>query len=290
MALTKSPITLPAAERLNRTELFDVLDELPESAFPRSDATRWPSSGLTWTTRDCDAVDTEATDCTAGNPLQDGLEMESESTRDTQTECVNEETGAFMLWSALSGSTLDAENEVVGKLTLDKLGDFTQFAMAQELITGTVGGNGLSTTATSVGGAVTIANGAVGVMEEWLGARVGNTRGVLHVSKTTLAALYAATAITFDGGRYYTPSGHYVLADAGYQESIMAPSGGAASTAANGYAYITGPVWYVNTIPKLLGAGWQQLDRDTNILEAIATAYAAFAYRACAVGSMLITY
>lgn len=293
MGMQFVPITLPDPPRLSRTELLDVLPELPDSAFDvAGGATRWMGSGLDWVTRDCDGINVTTTHCTEGNPFQVGLEMAAEAHQGvSQSECLADSRLAFMLWAAMSGSTLDAENEVVGDLTLRRMGDFVSYTMADELITGAIGGSGLADDATPiVGGPVTIANGAVGHMEEWFATRAGNTQGFLHVSKTTLAALYAATAVTYEGGRYYTPSGHIVVADGGYQEPMMAPNDGAPSTAGNGWAYITGPVWYRTTVPEILGPGWTQLDRTHNILEAISTAYAIFVYKACSVGSMLITY
>lgn len=293
--LQPATITLPDAPRLDdRVEFLSVLDELPDEAFGpdivgRSTSSRW-LGGVSFTTRDCDQPGVELIGCLEGQELQATVEMVPETTQGSETECLEFEAQPFMMWSAMQGATIDGENEVVGAENMRKLGDFVSYLMARELIQGTYSGQGLRTDPFLIAGAPTIAQGAVGAMEEWYGGRVGNVRGVLHVSKTTLAALYAATAITYEGNRYYTPSGHLVVADAGYREEEMNPVGTAVSGATTGWAYITGPVWWKTNLAPTLGSHWERLDRTNNILKVVDTAYGLIVYRECAVGAMLITY
>lgn len=290
MALPSATLRLPEPARLTTVELLSVASEIPDSAFLDGTNSRW-RNGAEWVTRDCDSINIVAATCTEGNPLQDGLEMESETTvDDDQEECFPDSKLAFMIWNAISGSTLSLNDGVLTSEVLSKHGDWLSYIFAQELITGAVTGAGLADDADVIGATVSVANGAVGVMEAWLGSMIGNVRGMLHVSKKALAALYAHQAITYEGGRYYTPSGHVVVADAGYQESIMTPNGQAAGAAGTSWAYITGPVWYKSDVPSVLGEDWQRLNREKNIMEVISTSFGLLVYRECSVGAMLLTF
>jgi len=74
-------------------------------------------------------------------------------------------------------------------------------------------------------------------MEERLALGLRNSQGFIHLAPSALAWAVTNGTINLRGDRYYSPGGHIVIADAGYQVSETTAS----------VVYASGPVWWKMT-------------------------------------------
>lgn len=90
-------------------------------------------------------------------------------------------------------------------------------AIAREFLAG-AGGSNHNLTADGVG-ATTPANVAGGIaeLEEDMALGLGNTLGYIHMTPSALVYAVQNGVVVFNGGRYYSPGGHLIVADSGYQ-------------------------------------------------------------------------
>ena len=90
-------------------------------------------------------------------------------------------------------------------------------AFAREMLAGT-GGSDHNLTADGVG-ATTPATVREGIaeLEEQMALGLGNTLGFIHLTPSALVYAVTNGTVSYNNGRYYSPGGHLVVADAGYQ-------------------------------------------------------------------------
>jgi hypothetical protein len=113
------------------------------------------------------------------------------------------------------------------------------------------------------------------VMDQALTACLGGVPGMVHMSPYTLARMAGAQLLELEGGRWYTPNRHLVVAGAGYTGGGPRPAVGGALPAApdlvasppvDQYIYGTAPVFYLLGAADTLFA----VDRAHNNAEYVA--------------------
>jgi hypothetical protein len=98
-------------------------------------------------------------------------------------------------------------------------------AFARELLAGAGGSNhNLTTDAEDItGGGISTVRGAIAELEEVMArgtatsSQLGNTLGMIHMTPSALVYAVTNGTISYNNGRYFSPGGHRVVADAGYQ-------------------------------------------------------------------------
>jgi hypothetical protein len=141
--------------------------------------------------------------------------------------------------------------ELLGSARM-RLAEQVSARLAQELYDGALTGNpNIRTGATVPSVTTTDLDTALSHLEDHLAALYGNMQGTIHMSPGALSCAARSEQLVREGAKWYTPSGHLVIADAGYDgsEPVSAvDSDGIAvapqSTPAAGteWIYATGPV------------------------------------------------
>jgi hypothetical protein len=111
----------------------------------------------------------------------------------------------------------------------------------------------------------------IGLLEDALGDALAGAPATLHMRRSTLAHAMAPTGWRGEGSLILTPTGHRVVADAGYPGT--GPNG---ATPAVGTAWIYGsarPTVY-RSAAEILGDPGREMNRATNRLTTVAEKYA----------------
>lgn len=180
-----------------------------------------------------------------------------------------EEQGAFSVLDAVTCSSIGKTPEELNENLANHWATTISEAVAREAVLG-VGGSThhFSTDATDAGTPASVREG-VAELEERLALAISNTRGMIHMAPTAL--VYAVTNGTVNrrGDTYYTPGGHLVVADAGYQ----------ASETSTTVMYGTGPVWFaLGDRASRAGFDWEFNDWTHNDLLALEQAFGIILY------------
>lgn len=146
-----------------------------------------------------------------------------------------EEQGAFSILDAVTCSSIGKTPEEL-TTNLAEHWDLTiSEAVAREAMYGTAGGgHHFSSDATSAGSTSTVHDG-IAELEERLATAIGNTQGMIHMAPSALTYAILNGAVNRRGDNYFSPSGHLVVADAGYQ---------AVEAGTTSVVYATGPVYF----------------------------------------------
>lgn len=143
----------------------------------------------------------------------------------------------------------------------------------------------------SLGSSATIVTGApadtellLPLCENYLAQVLHGAQGMIHLTPgaLTLADVFHRLKLE-DDGTYTTPTGHIVVADAGYLG--LDPDGGVPEDGTE-YAYVSSMVGLEMGPPDDLGNSDQGLDRSRNIWHARKIAQAIFMFDPCSVGAI----
>lgn len=282
MAQTPKDIDLPGVERRPNSLLLDVARPIPKETLSYNGIERWAIGGVTWTTWGCPDLNVQRTDC------DDLLTI-----ADVDDFADIEVALPFEIYLAIRCSTLSSDPEQMDARLAQWINVQSSAAFARELLTGTNSGglafdseaDILSNTADSV--VVGLARG-----EDWLATTLDGGLGFVHMSPAMLLLANAARAVMFNGSNWHTPSGHTVIADAGYAASVT-PSGGGATAATTGqrWIYFSGPVFYAATETERIGRRNQEsrdIARNIDIFRA--HRYGLVAFDPCAVAATKVNF
>jgi hypothetical protein len=185
------------------------------------------------------------------------------------------------------------EHKFVQTYSREELVEFLQsFALlhrsriiAKEAMTANLTSNdSLVSVADTLTGIDLSAVGALAAVEEGLAQRIGNGIGMVHM--TPGMTVLVKGALTADGNDLRTPSGHLVVADAGYAGG--APGAGAV-TEGESWIYGSGPV-YLETTPLLFnGAIAENYVMSTNTGTIDIQQYGILAFEPCSVVAAKVT-
>lgn len=162
-------------------------------------------------------------------------------------------------------------------------------AVAAELMDGA---NTLATpcfkdTTQIVGGATVVETMALPTLEEALADKLNGGAGIVHMSPKAFTRNAINQTIEWDGLNYRSPTGHLVVADAGY--TGQTPTAGT-TTAGAEYMYGSGTVGIHLGPPRRLGTdNIGVMDRTRNIIHAEEIAMAVFAFDPAAVVAVKFT-
>ena len=91
-------------------------------------------------------------------------------------------------------------------------------AIAREFLTGTAGStHNLTADAGAAVATPATVHGGIAELEEEMALGLGNTLGMIHMTPSALVYAVTNGSVNYNNGRYYSPGGHLVVADAGYQ-------------------------------------------------------------------------
>jgi hypothetical protein len=148
-----------------------------------------------------------------------------------------EEQNAFSMIDAVTCSSLWKTYEQLNEDVDLHFRLMVSEALAREAMYGTGGSVHHFTAdavATNPGTASTVV-GAIAELEENLATSIGNTQGAIHISPSALTYAIVNGTVNRRGELLYSPGGHLVIADAGYQ---------LAEASTTSVIYATGPVSY----------------------------------------------
>lgn len=154
-----------------------------------------------------------------------------------------------------------------------------------ELISGWAsGGISLSSEADVLTAATSMAEAGLEI-EEFLRDQLHGQVGVVFIPPQLLHYAIEADWVMLDRGQFYTATGHRVVADAGHVGDL----GPQAPSAGEFWIYATGDIGYGVTDTRLLGeVTTDTFDRDSNMRERLAEAYAQLVFDPCAVGGVIV--
>jgi hypothetical protein len=263
-----------APSPLPRGMLLDIIPEWDANGV------RWFADGVRWEPFDYGTL--RRASVNACSPATHGA---------TQRGCLDYVTALpFALEDAYATSTMNvADGDGGGMVARWEL--LRSAAFATELITGSAsGGRSLSSDATAptgvpFGSPATTALNALSVMESHLAEVMQGGRGYIHVSPALLPLLVDHLRLV--GDRWETPTGHIVVADAGYVNAA-APDGEAASAAGEDWIYASGPVrWQYR---EGVGGGEPYVDITTNDVLMQMTGYGILLFEPEPVTAVLVSY
>lgn len=175
---------------------------------------------------------------------------------------------SFAIYADESCSVLAVDEDNLRTWSNIRMSAFESAQVANELVTGSVTANpclrGTGTATTVVNGTSAKTTLALAIAEDELADRLHGAVGMLHVTPGVLYAMNSGGGLELEEAhdtepgedfaydRWYTPSGHLVVADAGYDG--YSPTGTAPATGQS-YIYGSGPVEYAMTDPVPMGVG-----------------------------------
>jgi len=142
---------------------------------------------------------------------------------------------------------------------------------------------------------------AIALIEEGLAARLHGAAGIIHVTPAAMLYLQAGGGLIRDAWKWYTPSGHQVVFDAGFDGTVPTPftydgdgevivDGDGApvldevdETDIDEWAYGSGPVALKLDTPDPVGRGAEVIDRRKNRIEVFRVATGLFVFEPCTV-------
>jgi hypothetical protein len=256
--------------------LFTTIDPTPEAFRFDGNNARW-LNGVNFTPIGCEPLKRIANDC-----LPDSKELEG----------FDDEVSfdAFVIYDGRECSTLSGQN-IQGYVDL-RLSAFSSAQVAEELMVGGArvyaGGSprvnpSLQTAAALVGTAATAAFDGLYAIENALADVLNGGVGVIHVTPGLLTVLAAGGGLQFVNGRYQTPTGHFVIGDAGYTGAAPTAFGGGGD-ADDRWIYGSGLVSWMATEAMPVGTfQHERMDFTRNIDVVIAERAAIFMFDPCAV-------
>ena len=135
-----------------------------------------------------------------------------------------------------------------------------------------VSGNPSFNDGTDLSGGAVDSQSALAVVEGWLASTLHGGQGLVHAPPSAFVAV--SSHCIFQDRTWFTPSGHEVVIDSGYEEGDPM----------SGRIYGTGPVGVAYTPAQPMGASWENFDYSRNIDSARAVVQAIALFDPCAVG------
>lgn len=224
-------------EARDRGLLLAASPGIPDSAFSSDDARRRWGNGITWLPWGVGNISTDPADC---------VTEYDQVARELPAPLIQP---AFMLYDALTCSTLGPSIQLLAGRVMTNLDVFASAAFAAELETaaasGGVGlvGNATYTPAVASASAVNLSVGLAD-LEDHLADVLHGTKGVIHLTAGLLTIAVADGLVEWRDGQYRTATGHVVVGDAGH-DGTAAPHGQSAATSGTKWIYATGPVHHL---------------------------------------------
>ncbi len=124
---------------------------------------------------------------------------------------------AFQIMDIFGASSLEYTAAEMEANVEDRWPLLISEAFAREFLTGN-GGSDHNLTTDGVGATTpsTVREG-IAELEEQMALGLGNTLGMIHMTPSALVYGVTNGTVSYNNGRYYSPGGHLVVADAGYQ-------------------------------------------------------------------------
>lgn len=282
MAQAPKDIDLPGLERRPYGLLVDIARELPKEMVSERGIERWQLAGVTYQTWGCPDLNVQRVDC------DDLLTInEVEDLGDIEV------SRAFEMYLAVDCSTLSSDPAEMDARLDNWLSVKSSAALARELLTGTnSGGIAFDSEADVLTNTAEFLPYGLARIEDWLGTTLDGGLGYIHMSPATLLLAAAQTSVYWDGSNWRTPSGHVVVADAGYTTNVTPSSGGA--TAASGlerWVYTSGPVFYsLSNIERIGRRNQESRDMTRNVDIFRSHRYGMVAFDPCAVAATKISF
>lgn len=181
-----------------------------------------------------------------------------------------EQQGAFSVVDAVTCSSIGKTPEELTANLVEHWDLTISEAIAHEAMYGTAGSDhNFSSDATSAGSTSTVHDG-IAELEERLATTIGNTQGLIHLAPSALTYAVLNGAVNRRGDNYFSPSGHLIVSDAGYQ---------AVEAGTTTVIYGTGPVYYgLGERQSMAQFDWEMTDWTHNDLMAAEQAFAIVLY------------
>lgn len=242
---------------------------LPDSVFNVGGVNRMPL-GVKFIPWGCDGLQVFPSDC---DPLEKDLNALPEFV--TQP--------AFSIVDGLFCTTLSGVEGDIDMRLMSRLRTRISYVFAKELIYGTQsGGESLAASATTVTSGPTNLLEALSLLEMKLATALQGEVGMIHVTPRAFTLLNALDAIKWMDNRWYTATGHVVVADAGY-DTDLDPEGGSTPDG-NEWMYGSGLVYFGVSDPELIGENdHTTFNRSKNRRERLAEAYGIVLFDPCSV-------
>lgn len=138
---------------------------------------------------------------------------------------------------------------------------------------------------TTVSGPASDVKTTIAFVEDALADRIGNFKGMIHLTPGAFSVI--AGDLERDGDRYFTHSGHIVVADAGYEGG--APESGAVNPGRT-WIYGSSPVHFRYTTPDWTGYDWENWIKTHNDQIVREDGVALIAFEPCSVVAAEATY
>jgi hypothetical protein len=239
-------------------------------------SSRW-LNGVTFTPIGCDPLRRIANDCLPDSKTLDGFDDEVSF-------------DAFVIYDGRECSTLSGQN-IQGYVDL-RLSALSSEQLAAELM---VGGarvyNGasprinpsLASAADDLGSTASSLFDGLYLIETALADLLSGGVGIIHVTAGMLTLLQSGGGLQFINGRYQTPTGHFVIGDAGYLGGAPTAYGGGGD-ADDRWIYGSGLVsWTASEAMPVGTLPHERMDFTRNIDAVIAERAALFTFDPCAV-------
>lgn len=193
-----------------------------------------------------------------------------------------EEQPAFSVYDSVICSTLSKTFDEVSAYIDQRWPVLISNAFAHELLTGDVSdGHSLQDDDVALAASGSIVE-AVSRLEGILAQNLLGGQGLIHLPPSLLTYAVTNGTVNLKGTRYFSPSGHLVVADSAYEAS-----GAPGSTAV---AYATGPVyWLATERSPLSGIAHENTDFSRNTVQAIEESYGLLLFDPDLVWSTVVT-
>lgn len=198
---------------------------------------------------------------------------------------------SFTIFASESCSALDIDQAWLSGRLDDRIAVMASEQIAAELEHGGAGvEHPMSVDATVIQPAGVPINDALGQLEAWLALTLHGGVGMIHMTPQILANLQIRGSLTMVDGQWRTPTGHYIVADAGYEGT--APNAISHDpVAGNQFAYATGMVHVkIGEFSDLQDRSGDNFERTRNIFTGREVATAVFFYEVETVGAIEIEF
>lgn len=292
-------IQFPGPQRRPYGLLLDVATQLTDAQLSQDGINR-VGAGVTFVPWGCDPLRRGNVDCDTdwllskadeqgeetSEPYEDGKPAEPYPDTDSQRP--------FKIVDSLKCNAFSMIPEEMDDRLRVRMRELVSASFAAELITGAAsGGNSLSAAAQVVNApfsAFPDLLGPAAALERFLADTLNGAWGIIHMPVELIAAAKYADWIYHDGEYLRTCTGHYVVADAGYDGASGPPEENGGAGPGEYWVYATGPVYYHLTDTMLLGDNPNQtFDIEFNLRRRIAEAVGLVTFDACSVGATLVS-
>jgi hypothetical protein len=171
----------------------------------------------------------------------------------------------YVVYSDVACTTLQATGEELAAYAIahTEVAKSYHLAAQVERAAYETGNPSLATGASPIANSDQSLSGAFVAIEDALADLLDGGVGMIHISAALLGPAVGACGLQRIDSVWYTPTGHIVVADAGYL-GVSPYTGG--SVAGELWVYGSGPVFYALAMPMVVGAPWENIDYTRNDL------------------------